>query len=96
MNGVVESWGLGTMHAITLGLIVASGLYAVWSRDLLTSVISLGAFSLILSLEFFILQAPDVAIAEAGIGAGLSTAIYVVALRGCRQWGRRRKEGEPK
>jgi len=39
---------------------------------------------LLLSLEFYILQAPDVAIAEAGIGAGLTTAIYIIALRGCK------------
>jgi uncharacterized MnhB-related membrane protein len=82
------------LHLVTLALIVASGVYAVWSRDLIASVVSLGAFSLILSLEFFILQAPDVAIAEAGIGAGLSTAIYVVALRACRRLHRRRERKE--
>ena len=36
--------------------------------------------------EFYILQAPDVAIAEAGIGAGLTTAIYIVAIRGTTRW----------
>jgi len=37
------------------------------------------------SLEFYILQAPDVAIAEAGIGAALTTAIYVIAVRRTRR-----------
>jgi uncharacterized MnhB-related membrane protein len=41
--------------------------------------------SLLLSIEFYILQAPDVAIAEAAIGAGLSTAIYLFALRAVRK-----------
>jgi len=41
--------------------------------------------SLLLSLEFYILQAPDVAIAEAAIGAGLTTAIYILAIRGTRR-----------
>ena len=39
---------------------------------------------LLLALEYFMLQAPDVAIAEAAIGAGLSTAIYIIALRACK------------
>lgn len=68
-----------------LSLVVVAGFFAVWFRDLLSSVIALSAVSLLLSVEFYILQAPDVAIAEAGIGAGLSTAIYMVALRGCRK-----------
>lgn len=71
------------VHVLVLIAIVVAGFFAVWFRDLLSSVVSLATFSLLLSLEFFILQAPDVAIAEAGIGAGLTTAIYIIALRGC-------------
>jgi len=41
--------------------------------------------SLLLSLQFYILQAPDVAIAEAGIGAAITTAIFVVAIRATRR-----------
>lgn len=74
----------GYAHMAVLTIIVISAFYAVWFRDLLSSVISLAVFSLLLSLEFFILQAPDVAIAEAAIGAGLSTAIYIIALRACK------------
>lgn len=73
----------GLLHIAVLTLIALSAFYAVWFRDLLSSVVSLAVFSLLLSLEFFILQAPDVAIAEAAIGAGLSTAIYIIALRAC-------------
>jgi len=40
--------------------------------------------SLLLSLEFYILHAPDVAIAEAAIGAGLTMAIFIFAIRGTR------------
>ncbi len=69
-------------HVINLILLLVTGFYSIWFRDLLYSVISLGAFSLLLSLEFYILQAPDVAIAEAGIGAALNTAIFLFALFG--------------
>ncbi len=69
------------LHLAILVLVALAGFFAVWFRDLISSVISLAALSLLLSIEFYILQAPDVAIAEAAIGAGLSTAIYVLALR---------------
>jgi energy-converting hydrogenase B subunit D len=73
------------LHVVVLLLIVAGGALAVWFKDLLSSVLALAAASLLVSLEFYILQAPDVAIAEAGIGAALTTAIYVIALRRTRR-----------
>ena len=69
------------IQIITLTLILVGGVLAVWFKDLLSSIIALAGASLLVSLEFYILQAPDVAIAEAGIGAALTTAIYVIALR---------------
>lgn len=84
------------LHLAVLTLLVVSGFYAIWSRDMLSSVIALGGLSLVLSVEFYILQAPDVAIAEASIGAGLSTAIYVIALKGCGRLGRLKKEDDPR
>ena len=73
------------LHVVVLVLIVIGGALAVWFKDLLSSVLALAAASLLVALEFYILQAPDVAIAEAGIGAALTTAIYVIALRRTRR-----------
>jgi energy-converting hydrogenase B subunit D len=73
-------------HALILAGLVIAALFVVYFKDLLSAAISFGVFSFLLSLEFYLLQAPDVAIAEAGIGAGLTTAIYVVAVRGTRRW----------
>lgn len=72
---------ISAFHAVALGLIIVTGLLAVVFKDLLSSVIALAALSLILSLEFYLLQAPDVAIAEAAIAAALTTAIFVLAIR---------------
>ena len=66
---------------ILLGLLV-TGVLIIAFKDLLAASIAFAAFSLLLSLEFYILQAPDVAIAEAGIGAGLTTAIFIIAILG--------------
>ncbi len=76
-------------HLVILAIIIIAAVYAIQSEDLLTSVLSLAIMSLLLSLEFYLLQAPDVAIAEASIGAGLTTAIFVIAIKGTK-----RMEGE--
>ena len=70
---------------ILLGLLV-TGVLILSFKDLLAAAIAATAFSLLLSLEFYILQAPDVAIAEAGIGAGLTTAIFIIAIRGTKRF----------
>jgi uncharacterized MnhB-related membrane protein len=54
-------------------------------RDLIAAVISLAAMSLLLALEFYLLQAPDVAIAEAAVGAAITAAIYILAIRATKQ-----------
>ncbi len=70
---------------IVLIIIISTAYLAIKLKDLLGAVISLSIMSLLLSLEFYMLQAPDVAIAEAGIGAGLTTAIFVLAIRGTKR-----------
>lgn len=77
-----------SLHAPVLILLVVSAFMALWFRSLLHSVLALGVFSLLLALEFYILRAPDVAIAEAAIGAGLSTTIFIITLRACKGRGK--------
>jgi uncharacterized MnhB-related membrane protein len=73
------------IHIALPVLIVVSSLFAVFLKDLIAAVIALAAMSLLLSLEFFILQAPDVAIAEAGVGACLTTAIFIIAIKSTKR-----------
>jgi len=72
------------IHISTLIMMIIAGFLAVIFKKLLPSVVALTVASLLLSLEFYILHAPDVAIAEAGIGAGLTMAIFIFAIRGTR------------
>lgn len=63
-------------------LLVVSALFLSRLKDdLLSSIVVLAVFGLLSSLLFLALRAPDVAIAEAGIGAALTTAIFLVAWR---------------
>ena len=76
---------LELIHIIVPILTVAASVVAVLLKDLLAAVIAVAAMSLLLSLEFYILQAPDVAIAQAGVGACLTTAIFVIAIRATKR-----------
>jgi len=72
------------IHISTLVMMIIASFLAVVFRQLLPSIIALSVASLLLSLEFYLLHAPDVAIAEAAIGAGLTMAIFIFAIRGTR------------
>ena len=76
---------LEIVHFIIPILIIVSSIFAVWFKDLIAAAIAVAAMSLLLSLEFYILQAPDVAIAEAGVGACLTTAILIISIRATRR-----------
>jgi len=69
------------IHISTLVMMIIAGFLAVVFRKLLPSIIALSVASLLLSLEFYLLHAPDVA---AAIGAGLTMAIFIFAIRGTR------------
>jgi len=49
-------------------------------RDLISTVIAAALVSLIAAILFYFLQAPDVAMAEAAIGAALTAAIFIIAI----------------
>lgn len=73
------------IHIVLPILIIVSSIFAVYLKDLIAAAIAVAAMSLLLSLEFFILQAPDVAIAEAGVGACLTTAILIIAIKATKR-----------
>lgn len=75
----------GFLHIALPIMIVICALLVALFKDLIVATIALAALSLLLALEFYILQAPDVAIAEAGIGAAITTAIFVIAIKATRR-----------
>ena len=62
-------------------IVLVTALLSIYFRDLLAAVVSYSVMSLVLTVIFFQLDAPDVAIAEAGIGAALTICIFVIAIR---------------
>ncbi len=74
-----ELWAV--LDILLLGALLTLGSGALLSRDPRRAVILFVAFGLILALVWARLRAPDVALAEAAIGAGLSGALLLAALR---------------
>jgi uncharacterized MnhB-related membrane protein len=69
------------LQAILILIMILAALATSIFKDLMNAVIACAAVSLIASFLFYMLDAPDVAMAEAAIGAGLTTAIFVLAIR---------------
>jgi len=62
-------------------LVLVAAVFAISYKDLMNTVIVTGIISLLSSLLFYFLQAPDVALTEAAIGGGLTTFIFVLTIR---------------
>lgn len=65
-------------------LVLASAILAVQTKNLVVAVIAAGLVSLMASVGYLLLAAPDVAMTEAAIGSGLSTIIFFYVLNRVR------------
>ncbi|MEA3392541.1 MAG: hydrogenase subunit MbhD domain-containing protein [Candidatus Marinimicrobia bacterium] len=75
-----------TIIIIVLGVImIAAAILAVHQKNLLSAIIVAGAISLLASILYIILAAPDVAMTEAAIGSGLTTIVFLFALNKIRK-----------
>lgn len=68
------------LNIILIALLVITALTATFSRDLLAAVIIFSVYSLIMCLMWQRLQAPDLALTEAAVGAGVTTVLFIVAI----------------
>ena len=62
------------------------------SKNLLNSVIIFMSYSLVMAVIWVLLQAPDLAITEAAVGAGVTSVLFFLALRRVGQLGHRKDE----
>ncbi len=61
-------------------LLIVTAVAVAITRNLMTATIMLGIYSLLMALMYLVLDAPDVAITEAAIGAGISTVLFLAVL----------------
>ncbi|MCG5493642.1 DUF4040 domain-containing protein [Ectothiorhodospira variabilis] len=93
----MSPWQAGLLLAFDITLVLTL-LGVAWQLlrgvNLFRSVVLFIAFGLLLSLAWVRLQAPDVALAEAAIGAGVTGALLLVALGRLRRMESGRDDGE--
>ncbi len=78
-----------TAIILVLGAImVCAAIVALLHASLVTSIISAGAVSLVASILYLVLAAPDVAMTEAAIGSALTTIVFLFALSRLRETAR--------
>ncbi len=76
------------LDILLLAALLGTATAALLSRDLFRAVVVFIAFGLLMSLAWVRLQAPDIALAEAAIGAGLSGVLLLDAVRHLSNRGR--------
>ena len=72
-------------------LLIVCAASACFTKNLLAALIILMAYSVIMSIIWAMLSAPDLAITEAAVGAGISSILLFVTLKKVRDI---RKEAE--
>jgi uncharacterized MnhB-related membrane protein len=77
------------MELLVLTIVVVmlcSAVAVLLLKDFLAALAAFAVVSLGLSVLFVVLRAPDVAMTEAAIGAGLSSLLFALALRRLGLW----------
>ena len=71
---------LTALQAALLVFVVGCALGAALLKDTMAAVIAFAAYSLGISIIWLVLQAPDVGLTEAAVGAGIMTILFLLAL----------------
>jgi uncharacterized MnhB-related membrane protein len=69
--------------AVTIGMgvvMVVAAFLALYLENLVGAVIAAGVISLLASVLYLVLAAPDVAMTEAAIGSALTTLVFLYAI----------------
>lgn len=62
-------------------LIILIGIFIVFSKDTIKAIIYLSILSMLSSVAFVLLKAPDVAVTEIVIGSGLITFLFLFTFK---------------
>ncbi|MHB1568271.1 MAG: hydrogenase subunit MbhD domain-containing protein [Solirubrobacteraceae bacterium] len=85
---------MNALIAALLAMVAIGGLVAVLIREPARQAIAVGILGLLLSLLFFVLQAPDVALSELVVGGAALPAMLFLALAKVREQGVARAQGQ--
>lgn len=74
------------LDVLLLLFLVATALAAVYAKDLLVAAVIFSGYSLIMAIVWQQLGAPDLALTEAAVGAGVTTILFVIAISRTSRW----------
>ena len=65
---------------ISLLILAIASIAVIAMKDLLHAVIVMAAADAVLALIFYLMAAPDIAVTQVAVTAGLTTVIFVIAI----------------
>jgi len=74
------------LSPLLLLFLVVSAIAVARTKDLISAVIIFAAYSLVMAIIWQQLQAPDIAITEAAIGAGVTSLLFLAAISRTRRF----------
>ena len=80
INALVNFNSVDVIMFILLTLLIICALATAFTKRLLTAIVIYMSYSLVMSVVWVLLQAPDLAITEAAVGAGVTSILFFVTL----------------
>jgi uncharacterized MnhB-related membrane protein len=74
------------LDLMLLLFLVVCAIEVMRTKDLLSAVIIFSAYSMIMAIVWQQLNAPDIAITEAAVGAGITAMLFVAAISKTTRW----------
>ena len=66
---------------LLLSIILA--IYSIETKDMLKSILILGGLDIVVAALFYLMAAPDIAITQIAVTAGIGTFVLIVAVNRC-------------
>lgn len=73
------------LNVIIILFLIACAIAVERTRDLLGAVVIFAAYSLAMAVLWLMLRAPDIALTEAAIGAGVTTILFIAVISRTRR-----------
>ena len=73
--------GMLLYEYILLAFLIVSAIAACLTRKIVTAVIIFMSYSVMMSITWVMLQAPDLALTEAAIGAGITSVLFFLVIK---------------
>jgi multicomponent Na+:H+ antiporter subunit B len=80
IDALVLQTTISPLEAVLLAFVLGCGIIAAVLRDILGVIIAAAAYSLGVAVIWVVLRAPDVALTEAAVGAGVTTLLFLLTL----------------